>query len=245
MGLAGRFPRYWWIPAAPVFVAMASLFIFTFPYLTDTHRLRDPAIAADAREIAQKEGVSGVKVEVEDVSSETSAPNAEAAGFGPSRRVILWDTLVDDFPRDEVRVVIAHEFGHLAREHLAKALAWYALFAFPGAYLIARFTRRRGGMAAPEAVPLSLLVVTVLGLAALPFLTRRLTAHGGRGGLGRAGDDARSCSRRAALPALHAARARAARSSGAGSPSSPEPPDGRGPHPHGARVARAQRRLAR
>jgi Zn-dependent protease with chaperone function len=171
MGLAGRFPRYWWIPAAPVFVAMAALFIFTYPYLADTHRLRDPAIAADAREIAQKEGVSGVKVEVEDVSSETSAPNAEASGFGPSRRVILWDTLVDEFPRDEIRVVIAHEFGHLAREHLAKGLAWYALFAFPGAYLIARFTRRRGGMANPEAVPLSLLVVTVLGLAALPFVS--------------------------------------------------------------------------
>ncbi len=169
MGLAGRFPRYWWIPAAPVFVAIAALFIFTFPYLTDTHRLHDRALAADARRIAKQEGVGDVPVRVEDVSSDTSLPNAEATGLGPSRRVILWDTLVDDFPRDEVRVVLGHEYGHLARHHLPKGLAWYALFALPGAYLIARFTRRRGGMAAPEAVPLSLLVVTVLGLLALPF----------------------------------------------------------------------------
>ena len=180
MGLAGRFPRYWWIPAAPVFVAITALFIFVYPYLADTHRLHNAAIAADAREIAKKDGLEDVPVRVEDVSSETTAPNAWAAGFGPSRRVVLWDTLVDDFPRDEVRVVLGHEFGHLKRQHLLKGIAWYALLALPGAYLIARFTRRRGGMAAPEAVPLSLLVVTVLGLLALPLdsaMSRRTEAE--------------------------------------------------------------------
>jgi STE24 endopeptidase len=168
MGLAGRFPRNWWIPATPVFVGLAAVFIFTFPYLADTHRLEDPQLRADARMLAHEEGLGDVPVEVEKVSEETSAPNAEAAGFGPSRRVILWDTLLD-FPRDEVRVVLAHEFGHLSRKHLPKALVWYMLFAFPGAYLIAVATRRRGGMANPAAVPWSLFVVVVLGLAALPF----------------------------------------------------------------------------
>ncbi len=64
-------------------------------------------------------------------------------------------------------MVIAHEFGHLSREHVLKSIGLYALFAFPGAYLVARFTRRRGGMREPTAVPLSLFVVTVLGLLAL------------------------------------------------------------------------------
>jgi STE24 endopeptidase len=168
MGLAGRFPRNWWIPATPVFVGLAAVFIFTFPYLADTHRLEDPKLRADARMLAHEEGLGDIPVEVEKVSEETSAPNAEAAGFGPSRRVILWDTLLD-FPRDEVRVVLAHEFGHLSRKHLPKALVWYTLFAFPGAYLIAVATRRRGGMANPAAVPWSLFIVVVLGLAALPF----------------------------------------------------------------------------
>jgi STE24 endopeptidase len=180
MGLAGWLPRFWWIPAAPVFVAMAALFIFVYPYLADTHRLHNRAIAADARAIAREDDLEDVPVRVEDVSSETSAPNAWAAGFGPSRRVVLWDTLVDDFPRDEVRVVLGHEFGHLKRHHLVKGLAWYALLALPGAYLIARFTRRRGGMAVPDAVPLSLLVVTVLGLLALPLdnaVSRRTEAE--------------------------------------------------------------------
>jgi Zn-dependent protease with chaperone function len=168
MGLAGRFPRNWWLPAAPVFVAIAAFFVFTSPYLTDAHRLRDRQLRADARELAHKAGLGDIPVEVEDVSSETSAPNAEATGLGPSRRVILWDTLLK-FPRDEVDVVLAHEFGHLARHHLPKFLVWYTLFAFPGAYLIAVATRRRGGIANPAAVPWSLLVVVALGLAALPF----------------------------------------------------------------------------
>src|SRR5206468_2730755 len=50
-----------------------------------------------------------------------------------------------------------------------KDVGWYALFAFPGAFLIARMTRSRGGMAQAEAVPLSLLVLVVLGLLALPI----------------------------------------------------------------------------
>jgi STE24 endopeptidase len=83
--------------------------------------------------------------------------------------VILWDTLLDGrFGVGEVRVVIAHELGHVAANHVPKAIAWYALFAFPGTYLIARITRRRGGMGRPEAVPLGLLVFVVLGLLASP-----------------------------------------------------------------------------
>jgi STE24 endopeptidase len=168
MGLAGRFPRWWWLPAAPAFVGLAAFFIFTYPYLADTHRLQDRQLRAEARALAHEEGLGEIPVEVEEVSEETSAPNAEAAGFGPSRRVILWDTLLE-FPDDEIRVVLAHEFGHLSRRHLPKALAWFTLFALPGAYLIAVATRRRGGMANPAAVPWSLLVVVVLGLAALPL----------------------------------------------------------------------------
>jgi len=79
-----------------------------------------------------------------------------------------------------VRVVVAHELGHHSRDHLWKNVAWYALFAFPGAYLIARATRRRGGMREPTAVPLALLVLVVLQILALPVqnaITRHMEAE--------------------------------------------------------------------
>jgi STE24 endopeptidase len=170
MGLARLVGGRWWIPGAAVFVGIGLLFTFLTPYLLDTHRLRDPALRAAAARIERAEGVAPTPIEVEDMRRVTTAPNAEAAGLGPSRRIILWDTLIDGrFSRPEIGFVIAHEVGHLARAHLWKGIAWYALFAFPGAYLIARFTRRRGGMARAEAVPLSLFVLVVLALLALPF----------------------------------------------------------------------------
>jgi STE24 endopeptidase len=173
MGIAGKLPRAWWAPGAATFVALGALFAFVQPYLLpDLHPLsaERPALAQAARRIAAAEHVAAVPIRVEDVSGETSAANAFATGIGPSRRVVLWDTLLDGrFDVREIRFVIAHEYGHQARRHIPKDLAWYALFAFPGTYLIALFTRRRGGMANPVAVPFSLLVLVVLQLLALPL----------------------------------------------------------------------------
>jgi Zn-dependent protease with chaperone function len=145
------------------------------------HPVRDRALVAQAHELASQQGVEDVKVEVQEVRELTSAPNAEAVGLGPSRRVILWDTLLDGrFEDGEVRVVLAHEIAHLSRNHTWKSVAWYALFALPGAYLIARATRHRGGVYAPPAIPLALFMLVVLQLLALPLeniITRHLEAE--------------------------------------------------------------------
>jgi STE24 endopeptidase len=169
MALAGPFPRRWWLAAAPFFVGLAALFGFIYPYLTPTEPLRRADLLAAGREYAAKQGIDPVPLRVEDVTDFTSAPNAYAVGFGPSKRIVFWNTLLDgSFTDDEVKTVLAHEIGHHSSNHLFKGVAWYAIFALPGAWLIARLTRRRGGMANPAAVPLSLLVIVVLDLLSLP-----------------------------------------------------------------------------
>jgi STE24 endopeptidase len=169
MRLARALPRLWWAAAAPFFIGLALLFAFVSPWLLPTHRLKDPVLRAATVRLERVEHVRRIPVVVENVHDVTSLPNAEATGFGPSRRVVLWDTLVNEFTPREVTVVIAHELGHLAHNHIWKDVGWYALFAFPGTFLIAWVTRRRGGMAQPAAVPLSLLVLVVLNLLALPL----------------------------------------------------------------------------
>jgi STE24 endopeptidase len=174
MGFARLLPRLWWIPGAAVFVGLAALGAFVYPYLgaAETKPLRDPALLAAADRLEREDGLPDIRIDVATVSTETTAPNAEAAGMGPSRRIILWDTILDGrFDDDQLIVVIAHELGHHASEHIPKGIAWYALFAFPGAWLVARATRRRGGMREPAAVPLALLVVVGLQLLALPAFT--------------------------------------------------------------------------
>jgi STE24 endopeptidase len=176
MALAGRFPRRWWLGAAPTFVGLAALFAFVLPYLVPTDPAT-PALRAEARRFAAAQEIDPPRIAVEDVSELTEAPNAYAAGFGPTRRVVLWSTLLDGrFGDDEVGVVLAHELGHHSRNHIVEGLAWYALFALPGAWLMAVATRRRGGMRSPTAVPLSLLVLVALQLASLP-LQNRISRH--------------------------------------------------------------------
>ncbi|MGI9111806.1 MAG: M48 family metalloprotease [Gaiellaceae bacterium] len=169
MALAGRFPRRWWIAAAPVFVGLATLFAFVTPYLFPTEPA-SAALQADARRFASAQEIEPPRLSVQDVSDFTDAPNAFAAGFGPTRRVVLWSTLLDGpFSEGEVETVLAHELGHHSGNHILESLAWYALFALPGAWLIALATRSRGGMRQPAAVPVSLLVLTVLQLGSLPL----------------------------------------------------------------------------
>ena len=170
MAIAGRFPRRWWLGAAPAFIGLGVLFAFVFPYLSSTEPLPRQDLQADAKAFAKEQGIEPVPVRMEDVTDFTNAPNAYAVGFGPTKRIVFWNTLLDGrFATGEIRVVLAHELGHHSRNHIPEGLAWYALFAFPGAWLIALATRRRGGMANPAAVPLSLLVLVVLNLLSTPI----------------------------------------------------------------------------
>jgi STE24 endopeptidase len=172
MALAGLLRRWWWTVAAPLFAGLALLSTFLSVYLIpNTHALEDPQRVADVRKLARVERVPGTKADVQDVHRDTTAPNAESVGFGSTRRVILWDTLLDGrFSRREVSVVTAHELGHLAHEHPLKRVGWLALFLIPAAALVALLTRGRGGLARPEAVPVALFVFVALQLLTTPLM---------------------------------------------------------------------------
>jgi len=172
MGLAGVLRRWWWLAAVPAFVALMLAFTFVSPYLIpDTSPIENPTLVAEARALERIEGAPEARLRVQEVHQFTSAPNAMSAGLGPSRTVVLWDTLLrDGFTRAEVRTVLAHEVGHLAHDDQLKGVGWMALFLLPALGLAALLTRRRGGLARPESVPLALLVLVVAQLLAAPLL---------------------------------------------------------------------------
>jgi STE24 endopeptidase len=175
MGLARvrRIGDRWWLPAAPVFVGLRILLAFVTPWLLGGSAFHAPYTTTLER-------TEHVHVPVR-VLSGFSEPNAFATGLGASRRVFLWRPIVEPpfTPRMD-RFVLAHELGHLAHDHIWKSIAWYALFAFPLAFLLALATRRRGGMGVPAAVPLAIFVYVLLQLAFLPLqnvVTRHLEAE--------------------------------------------------------------------
>jgi STE24 endopeptidase len=170
MALAAWLRSSWWLAAVPVFVAVALPFAFAFPYLVADAKDAPPDVTRAATRFAARQGTEPVKVMVEEVSADTSLPNAYAAGLGPSRRIFLWDTLLDGrFDDREVRVVLAHELGHHSRNHLWKGMAWYALLLLPLLGGVALITRRRGGLYEPRAVPLALLALVAGGLLLAPL----------------------------------------------------------------------------
>jgi STE24 endopeptidase len=182
MGLARWLGERWWLPGAAAFVAIAALFNFVAPYLDyTTTPLRDKALVAAAGRYERDLGLTHIPLRVEKVSADTEQANAYAFGIGPSRRVVFWDTLLQaPFSTGEQKVILAHELAHHSSSHLPEGLGWFAIFAVPGAWLLMRATRRRGGMGQPEAVPLALLVVAVIQLVATPgqsYISRRMEAE--------------------------------------------------------------------
>jgi STE24 endopeptidase len=181
MALAALLRDRWWIGAAPVFTALAILFAFLTPYLVPDQHDPDPALAADARQIARAEGQEDVELKVEAIGDQTKAANAFSAGIGPSRRVVVWDTLLrEPFDRNEVRFVIAHEYGHQKSNHIWKGLAWYGLLSLPVLAIVARVARRWGGLYAPRAVPVALFTLAVVSVVTQPFanlVSRRMEAE--------------------------------------------------------------------
>jgi STE24 endopeptidase len=173
----------WWLVGGPAFAAFGAAFLLAQPllFVPRVEPLRDRELAAEIRALGERQGVGEVDVEVRDASRRTRAINGELYGVGPTKRMILWDTALDGrLSRPEIRALASHEFGHVEAKHIWKGIAWLFLFSVPGAYLVARVTRFRGGLAQPAAVPLALLMVFVLQLALLPAanaISRRYEAE--------------------------------------------------------------------
>ncbi len=159
--LAGRLGRRWWLVGAPALVAIAVVFVVVQPLVVQPlfnrfESLPDRGLAGEIQGLARELGVDVDEVLVADASRRTTTANAYVAGLGPTRRVVLYDTLLDGrFSDGEIRLVAAHELAHVERRHLWKGLAWFALLAVPGVFLLAWLTDRLGGLG-PRLVPLGL-----------------------------------------------------------------------------------------
>ena len=106
-----------------------------------------------------------------DASRRTTAANAYVTGLGPTKRVVLFDTLLDRYKRDEVRVVVAHELGHVRHRDVSRSVLFAAIVApassFAVQHLSWALSDERGTPATLPALALSgALVSAPIGLIA-------------------------------------------------------------------------------
>lgn len=114
-------PRTWpaWLAALGVGMTMLGSFVYPVvvePLFNDFRPMPAGELRTSILEVAEVEGVALEEVLVADASRRTSTLNAYVSGFGDTRRIVVYDNLLTDAPRDEVLLVIAHELGH-ARDH--------------------------------------------------------------------------------------------------------------------------------
>jgi STE24 endopeptidase len=104
--------------------------------------LPDGELRAEVLGLARGAGVEVGEVYEVDASRRTTAANAYVNGLGRTKRVVLFDTLLRDFTPAEVRLVVAHELGHVRHRDVPRGLLWLALAAPLGTLAVARLAER-------------------------------------------------------------------------------------------------------
>jgi STE24 endopeptidase len=184
IALARAFPFWWPLVAAVGSAAFVLVVGFVAPVLLEPlfnrfEPLADAELADELRSLAQRVGTPIRDVLVADASRRTKKSNAYVSGFGATRRVVLYDTLLERSDPRAVKLVIAHELGHRRYRHVAKGTALGMLGAVAAVLAMWALLRSADvrsaigvrGAGDPRVVPFLMLVGVVLELLALPFMT--------------------------------------------------------------------------
>ena len=177
--LMRRFGRRWWAPAAALAVAFGVLMNYAGPIVLDPlfnkfKPLPPGELRSDVIEMAEEAGVKVGEVYEMDASRRTTAANAYVAGLGSTKRVVLYDTLLRDFTPEEVRLVVAHELGHVHRRDVPRGLLYLAVVAPFGMFAVARLSERWAPSGGPLAVPAVGLALAIM-VPALTMISNQLS----------------------------------------------------------------------
>ena len=185
-------PRTWWAWAAGVTAGLVLAGSFAYPLVVEpvfntftplpAGQLRDDLLA-----LAERDGVPVDDVLVADASRRTTALNAYVSGFGSTRRIVVYDTLVRTATPQEVELVVAHELGHAKRQDVLYGTVLGALGAAAGVCVLALLmstglVRRAGasGPGDPRVLPLLLFLAAAGTLLVQPvtnLVSRRIEAR--------------------------------------------------------------------
>lgn len=171
---------WWWLVAAAGFLVVSLVLgqilpVVILPLFYKVTPLEDAGLLERLRRLAEGTGLTVQGIYRLHLSAETKKANAALAGLGRTRRVLLGDTLLDQFSPEEIEVVFAHEVGHHVFRHLPKIIAWSVVWTAAGFWLADLVLRSAAtglgypddplpAQADPAALPLLLLVLAVVSL---------------------------------------------------------------------------------
>ncbi len=178
--LLRTFPSLWWLLAGGVMllftVILSSLApVLIAPLFYKFTPVEDEDLTQRLLRLAERAGTRARGVYRFDMSRRTKSANAALMGLGATRRIVLGDTLLDEFTADEIETILAHELGHQVHRDIPIGIAVntaLTLLTFWAAHLALRWSVRvfnLQGIADPAGLPIFVLTAAVLGLMAMPL----------------------------------------------------------------------------
>lgn len=174
-------PAKWWLIAWAIYNGLAIFFaqiapVVLFPlfykfYPLTNEELKDRLIRLSERAGTRVRGVYEWKL-----SEKSKKANAALAGLGATRRIILADTLLQQYSSDEIEAVLAHELGHHVHKHIPKSIVLQIGISLVGFWVVAQglaLAVDREMFLSPHdfaSLPLLVLMSTVMSFLLMPFL---------------------------------------------------------------------------
>lgn len=153
-------PRTWFAPAAAAAFALVVGVSFVYPSVIEPlynsfTPMRAGPLRTQLMNLARHDGVPVRDVLVADASRRTTTVNAYVSGFGATRRIVVYDTLLRTTPPAQIRLIVAHELGHAKHDDVLHGTLVGALGAAAGVCLLYLFVtaepvRRRTGVTRPS-----------------------------------------------------------------------------------------------
>lgn len=169
-------PNWWWILLGCVYVvfslAISVIYpIFIAPLFNKFTPLEDGELKTRLEQLLEKCGFKASGLFVMDASKRSGHSNAYFTGFGKSKRVVLYDTLINQLSVDEIEAVLGHELGHYKHHHIIKRMCFMIPLIFAALFVVSFLVKSPYlyagfGFVAGDEVPFQMMVVGVfiLGL---------------------------------------------------------------------------------
>ncbi len=140
--ILNKFEQLWWLPFAVILFIISVVFarlvpVIILPIFYKITPIDDEDLKERITRIADDAGIKVENVFKFNMSKNTKKANAAFTGLGKSKRILLGDTLIDNYSKDEIETVIAHELGHYKKKHIVKNIFIGTAASFGTLFLIA------------------------------------------------------------------------------------------------------------
>lgn len=134
-------PKTWWLQLGLLSIPVIIVLVFISPFIVDPFfnkytSIEDQRLGQQIESLLDKAGIEDADIYMVDKSKDTKTMNAYMTGIFKSKRIVLWDTTINNLTEDEVLSITAHEIGHYVKGHIWKNILLASLGSLLIAYLV-------------------------------------------------------------------------------------------------------------